>query len=700
MKYYMDDFVSILERSLVDSHADIRLECCKTLVTVVPHVKEFFSRSDPILDVLIATFVHNQARVRSANTEAMGYVIHYGNYKRLPDVWRLIAQRILDSHHQVRRTAYNVLCFWMTSHIDRYSYWNRLVPLFLSGLSDSFPDICGEAQRMWILVGQQYEAENREELKDQLDYETLPDNYPTDRPRPILGCRILVKRILYPVLPSVLNDLKDWQETIRIHALKLLFQMILHGESQVIISMNKVLPALAQVAKGEKAEVVREVTACCKLIGHFVEPKIYCELLVVSMDHAAQLVVLSGLLQGAKIEALLPYKDVLLENLERMSLTKQKSQQYYTLNCLLILIGLAEDNMNAFSYSIFRSCLNVDGLVADPGILKEVSSVMTALAEQMELSSTGNLWKIFAERYLKASGEFFCSEADSGTTSSEARVLHNFLLKAGLEVFLQHFDLLYPVLQANLRVESNVKLRFDVFTLLIEIVLTHYKAHPGFASSEKKLLPADIIEVCFLPNMIWKAGRAQTVMRAACCSCLAVLLDYGLVDTTRISVLKDEFIAKLTALSRDEHPETQRATMRLTRLLLERATQNIRPDDVVSVYPIFLKGLDEILEVRFESLEGLKEILRIASVKCFKASTLQTHLEEISRVLLIHMDDSNADIAENALECLKISSGMILPYVKDAMEMDKSKHTSSKYCELLEQHLKNLEALHIASGDS
>ena len=110
MKYYLDDLIVILERSLVDSYAEVRVESCKTIVTVAPNVNEdFFSKSDPILDALIATFEHNQARVRIANTEAMGYVVHYGNFKRLPDVWRLIAQRILDSHDQVRRTAYNVL---------------------------------------------------------------------------------------------------------------------------------------------------------------------------------------------------------------------------------------------------------------------------------------------------------------------------------------------------------------------------------------------------------------------------------------------------------------------------------------------------------------------------------------------------------------------------------------------------------------
>ena len=121
----------------------------------------------------------------------------------------------------------------MTTHIDRYSYWSRLVPLFLSGLSDEQLGILGEARRQWTLIGQQYEAENREELKDEIDYGNIPENYPLIQERPILGCRILVKRILYPVLPSILNDLKDWQENIRVHALKILFQMILHGESQV-----------------------------------------------------------------------------------------------------------------------------------------------------------------------------------------------------------------------------------------------------------------------------------------------------------------------------------------------------------------------------------------------------------------------------------------------------------------------------------
>ena len=81
--------------------------------------------------------------------------------------------------------------------------------------------------------------------------------------------------------------------------------------------------------------------------------------------------------------------------------------------------------------------------------------------------------------------------------------------------------------------------------------------------------------------MVWKAGRAQTVMRAACCSCLAVVLDYELMDPKRISVLKDDVIAKLTALARDEHSETQRSTMRLTRILVKGTLNSMKPGNLI-----------------------------------------------------------------------------------------------------------------------
>lgn len=132
-------------------------------------------------------------------------------------------------------------------YVSRYSHWNRFIPLFVCGLFDEISDIQRETSAMWINIGEQYGSENREELKDASTYDDLIESYPEATERPTLGCRVLVKKVIFNVLQSNLNDLKDWQIRVRIQGIKLLYQLILHAERHVIILADKMLSALPQV---------------------------------------------------------------------------------------------------------------------------------------------------------------------------------------------------------------------------------------------------------------------------------------------------------------------------------------------------------------------------------------------------------------------------------------------------------------------
>ena len=139
----------------------------------------------------------------------------------------------------------------MTNLRDRYSYWNRLVPLLLSGLFDELPDVQRETRRLWREIGAQYAKENRDEIREKYgtgeDEATMIGTHLGEGARPSLGCRVLVQRIFFNVLPLVINDLKDWQENIRIQSLRLLHQMLLHAERHAVILLDKIFSALSQV---------------------------------------------------------------------------------------------------------------------------------------------------------------------------------------------------------------------------------------------------------------------------------------------------------------------------------------------------------------------------------------------------------------------------------------------------------------------
>ena len=64
----------------------------------------------------------------------------------------------------------------MTELKDRYSWWYKLLPLLLTGISDVVPDIREKATSLWMAVGEQYITENESDkrFKEKIDF--LPED--------------------------------------------------------------------------------------------------------------------------------------------------------------------------------------------------------------------------------------------------------------------------------------------------------------------------------------------------------------------------------------------------------------------------------------------------------------------------------------------------------------------------------------------
>lgn len=80
--------------------------------------------------------------------------------------------------------------------------------------------------------------------------------------RPGIGCRNLVQRSLYHILPGLLTDLDDWQAGPRLQAARLLAILILNADSRVTQYAEKVLTALYLAVGDKEANVVRQVGCC------------------------------------------------------------------------------------------------------------------------------------------------------------------------------------------------------------------------------------------------------------------------------------------------------------------------------------------------------------------------------------------------------------------------------------------------------
>lgn len=64
-----------------------------------------------------------------------------------------LAQRLFDQNPAVRMAVTKVVGSWLLDMYDRYSFWNKLIPLLLTSLSDEQPEIREVADSLWHDVG-------------------------------------------------------------------------------------------------------------------------------------------------------------------------------------------------------------------------------------------------------------------------------------------------------------------------------------------------------------------------------------------------------------------------------------------------------------------------------------------------------------------------------------------------------------------
>lgn len=99
-----------------------------------------------------------------------------------------------------------------------------------------------------------------------------PKGYPDYIKRPTFGCRALVRRSLQ-VLNAILHEMEDWKEDVRLHATKLLMQIVIHSEDHLSTKYFDINAVLCKTCQDEEAPVAKQALEVAKLVGHFVDAK-------------------------------------------------------------------------------------------------------------------------------------------------------------------------------------------------------------------------------------------------------------------------------------------------------------------------------------------------------------------------------------------------------------------------------------------
>lgn len=131
-------------------------------------------------------------------------------------------------------------------------------------------DIQTEISALFIECGGKYFEENQKELQkiELIDTGFPCSNYTESvaKVRPTLGCRALVQRSLR-MINIITREMLDWKEPVRLHSLKLLWEVVLFAEKAFTCKFMDVFPALAKVCQDEEKSVVKEAYRVAFLMG-------------------------------------------------------------------------------------------------------------------------------------------------------------------------------------------------------------------------------------------------------------------------------------------------------------------------------------------------------------------------------------------------------------------------------------------------
>jgi dynein assembly factor 5 len=209
---YIEDYVNILNKTLVDSFAEVvkmSCECIKKLA--MANRQKFYLQGESLIPSLLKSISHHLNKVRQAILETIGLTVKATSGKTVDDIFPHLAQRTFDHSPPVRLMLVNVVGDWLLNLTDRYSFFPKLIPILLSGFSDEMQEIREKSLISFQMAGKQYEDENEKDFKEKKEYAVSKHyEYMIDYERPILGCRALVHRNISKILPAVANDIADW----------------------------------------------------------------------------------------------------------------------------------------------------------------------------------------------------------------------------------------------------------------------------------------------------------------------------------------------------------------------------------------------------------------------------------------------------------------------------------------------------------
>jgi len=686
---YINEIVQVLQVTITDPFSDVRKSSClctDKLASIAP--QKFYEQGESLIDPLIKSLPHQHNKVRSVVLKTIGVVVLATSGKAVNDVFNHIAQRIFDNSPSVRLVVSEVAGEWLLKLRDRYSFFQKLIPLLLSGFSDEMPEIRERSYIYFKEAGKLYEEENEAEFKEEKEYHVSKHfEHLIEHVRPILGCRVLIQRNFSKILPAIQNDITDWTVSARIKSASLLYWLVYYCEDHITMHMQLLSQVLYRGVQDEENMVVVKVIETACLVGLFVEPSIYCKLILPYLESSSAispvanysgLSILGAYIKGANYYLLDSEIQTIcstLGNPDICSMRDKKSQEEL-LKCIDEIISKTGINHSLISCILFKILLNVFALACTDMIKENIHRLMDKLSKMINFKDRYCLFECYASEILSRLKD----TCDIWTIQSPDCLIFISLLSESGRSLESLLSSAMPIFIQCCNVSKDTEMRQKIITLMSQIVTKPMDVSLRIMFQVYSLqLISDVI----LPNCVWYAGRVAAAIRAVAVSFLWALLQAQIITNDHLKECFKGLHTQLIACLDDFNETTRSVTVKVMLKLLQVCKGVIESDVLHVIYPEVLKRMDDSSDdIRITTAKVICTYFDSLPLS-YDKNFYQLHLEFIYRTMLIHLDDQNEMVQEACLVSLKagvvVHPGLLKQKVLEVMH----KHRRRQFCEKL-----------------
>lgn len=643
-----NNIVDILVKTLRDPYPMVQRRCCTIVNALAIATPAFHTRAENLAAPLLVQLTHRQSPNRIAAVDALGTVaMHIANGDLIAKIIVSISPLLMDDMPNVRRECGRVGCRWLLQLRDRYSFFERILPLVLCCLDDNCPETCTEIGELWLKCGRQYYEENENELSklEVIDHDAAAaatSNYPANVQRPSLGCRAIVQRSLR-VCSIVLREMTDWKDDVRLHSLKLLWQIVLHAEQTLTAKFIEINPVLGRYcADDSEPAISAEAVRVAALMGKLLVYKTWIDHALDRLKATPTLGYLRAFTAMYK-ESNDAQKDVgqLADILVMPSICHSLHENYQRVLLELTehLLGLHAAAIDAADKSAERNLYIVIVKViacADQNVDDGIATFGARLLEK--LCSGDDTPAVLHARYLGA-----IIDAIDGLDTANSESAEPIILLHGL-ITLCGFQAAYlPNLTAAILLvieHGHPTGKIKIFSGISIAALSWSETIAAKATVSIELL-RKFLDDCILPQLIWHAGRSAESLRAIGTTALC---SWSMGAAAEAAKIFSDLAVHFTQLVEDNCVVTRACALRCLLVADSIAVEQLKPLSL----GVLSRLDDPSSEVRDYAVQALS-LLRPRFVHDYDRDTWETTVKHLLATMLLHLDSPEIKMQQRVI---------------------------------------------------